>query len=119
MNAREKRISNDRRKFMKFAVATAAAGAVAATKPAATQVNNQFKTIKALAFDFYGTVLDVFSAPPPRLCATIPWKRHPARTDLAHETTDIHSHAQFHGTAPRIFACDRRRAGLFRQHSPA
>jgi 2-haloacid dehalogenase len=52
---------------MKLAVvATAAAGASAATT-AVAQGNNQFKNIKALAFDFYGTVLDVFSATGP-LC---------------------------------------------------
>src|ERR1700738_4041630 len=69
-----KRMSNDRRKFMKFAVATAAAGAAAATTPAAAQVNNQLKTIKALAFDFYGTVLDVFSATAPACEQLFPGK---------------------------------------------
>ena len=36
-----------------------------AAVPAAAQVYSQFKNIKALAFDFYGTVLDVFSATAP------------------------------------------------------
>src|SRR5215831_13624791 len=52
-------MSSDRRAFMKAAVATAslAASALAATPVAA----GQFKGIKALAFDAYGTLFDVFS----------------------------------------------------------
>jgi 2-haloacid dehalogenase len=67
-------MSNDRRKFMKLAVATVAAGAAVATIPAAAQVNNQLKNIKALAFDFYGTVLDVFSATAPACEQVFPGK---------------------------------------------
>jgi 2-haloacid dehalogenase len=59
-------MSNDRREFMKLAV-TAAAGAAVATTPAVAQATDQFKNVRALAFDFYGTVLDVFSATGP-LC---------------------------------------------------
>ena len=55
---------NDRREFMKVAGATAAVtGAVLAAAPAAAQVATagQFRGIKALAFDAYGTLFDVFS----------------------------------------------------------
>src|SRR3990170_140123 len=53
-------MSNDRREFMKIAGATAA---VAGAAPAAPQTATpgQFKGIKALAFDAYGTLFDVFS----------------------------------------------------------
>jgi hypothetical protein len=57
-------MSNDRREFMKMAGATAAvAGAAVAAAPAAAQVAmpGQFKGVKALAFDAYGTLFDVFS----------------------------------------------------------
>lgn len=57
-------MSNDRREFMKMAGATAAvAGAALAAAPAAAQtaMPGQFKGIKALAFDAYGTLFDVFS----------------------------------------------------------
>jgi 2-haloacid dehalogenase len=55
-------MSNDRREFMKLAAATAAAaGVVWAATPVAGQVAGQFKAIKALAFDAYGTLFDVFS----------------------------------------------------------
>src|SRR4029453_550721 len=50
-------MSSDRRGFMKLAVASAA---LAAT-PAVAQTPGQFKNIKALAFDAYGTLFDVFS----------------------------------------------------------
>jgi hypothetical protein len=50
---------NDRREFMKLGTAAAAA---VATTGATAQEAVQFKNIRALAFDFYGTVLDVFSA---------------------------------------------------------
>jgi 2-haloacid dehalogenase len=54
---------NDRREFMMTAAATAAvAGTVLAASPAASQTTTpQFKGIKALAFDAYGTLFDVFS----------------------------------------------------------
>jgi 2-haloacid dehalogenase len=55
---------NDRREFMKVAGATAAvAGAALAAAQAAAQVATpeQFRSIKALAFDAYGTLFDVFS----------------------------------------------------------
>jgi 2-haloacid dehalogenase len=54
----------DRREFMKLA-STVVAGAAVATTSATAQEAAQFKNIKALAFDFYGTVLDVFSATAP------------------------------------------------------
>jgi HAD superfamily hydrolase (TIGR01493 family) len=57
-------MSNDRRTFMKVAAATAtlAATALAATSAAAQAASTgQFKGIKALAFDAYGTLFDVFS----------------------------------------------------------
>jgi 2-haloacid dehalogenase len=57
-------MSNDRRTFMKVAAATAtlAATALTATSAAAqTASAGQFKGIKALAFDAYGTLFDVFS----------------------------------------------------------
>ena len=56
-------MTNDRREFMKLASATTAAAAAIATSPAAAQqaVPRQFRGIKALAFDAYGTLFDVFS----------------------------------------------------------
>lgn len=57
-------MSNDRREFMRKAGATAAVvGAALAAAPAAAQtaMPGQFKGIKALAFDAYGTLFDVFS----------------------------------------------------------
>ena len=57
-------MSNDRREFMKIAGATAVvAGAALAAAPvlAQTAKPGQFKAIKALAFDAYGTLFDVFS----------------------------------------------------------
>src|SRR5262249_61255469 len=55
-------MSNDRRGFMKLASASVvlASAALAAT-PAVAQTPAQFKNIKALAFDAYGTLFDVFS----------------------------------------------------------
>ena len=55
---------NDRREFMKVAGATVAvAGAALAATPAVAQVATagNFRNIKALAFDAYGTLFDVFS----------------------------------------------------------
>src|SRR5262249_28066603 len=59
---RERKMSNDRRGFMKLASASVilASAALAAT-PAVAQTPGQFKNIKALAFDAYGTLFDVFS----------------------------------------------------------
>jgi 2-haloacid dehalogenase len=55
-------MSSDRRKFMQLAgVTAAAAGAAWAATPSAAQVVGQFKAVKALAFDAYGTLFDVFS----------------------------------------------------------
>jgi len=57
-------MSKDRREFMKIVgAATAVAGAALATTPAAAQtaMAGQFKGVKALAFDAYGTLFDVFS----------------------------------------------------------
>src|SRR5262249_39414830 len=48
--------------FMKLAgAATAVAGTAWASTPAGAQTSGQFKAIKALAFDAYGTLFDVFS----------------------------------------------------------
>jgi 2-haloacid dehalogenase len=59
---REEKMSSDRRKFMQLAGATAAvAGAAWAATPVAAQTGGQFKAVKALAFDAYGTLFDVFS----------------------------------------------------------
>ena len=55
-------MSSDRRKFIQLAGATAAvAGAAWAATPVAAQMAGQFKAVKALAFDAYGTLFDVFS----------------------------------------------------------
>ncbi len=57
-------MSHDRREFMKIAGAAAVvAGAALAAGPATAQtaMPGQFKAIKALAFDAYGTLFDVFS----------------------------------------------------------
>src|SRR5260370_15796129 len=55
-------MSNDRRQFMKLAGATVAVASTAlAATPAVAQSAGQFKNIKALAFDAYGTLFDVFS----------------------------------------------------------
>src|SRR5260370_32372577 len=55
-------MSNDRREFMKLAGATVAVASTAlAATPAVAQLAGQFKNIKALAFDAYGTLFDVFS----------------------------------------------------------
>src|SRR6516164_1901355 len=59
---KEEKMSSDRREFMKVVSATAAvAGAAWAATPARAQTAGQFKSIKALAFDAYGTLFDVFS----------------------------------------------------------
>jgi 2-haloacid dehalogenase len=63
---------NDRREFMKLG--TVAAAAAVATTGATAQEPAQFKNIKALAFDFYGTVLDVFSATAPACEQLFPGK---------------------------------------------
>ena len=53
---------SNRRKFMKLAGATVAVvGTIWATAPAGAQTSGQFKAVKALAFDAYGTLFDVFS----------------------------------------------------------
>jgi 2-haloacid dehalogenase len=57
-------MSRDRREFLKIAGTTAAvAGGVMGTSPADAQTAapGQFRGIKALAFDSYGTLYDVFS----------------------------------------------------------
>lgn len=56
-------MSTDRREFMKMVGATAAAvGAVSAAGPAAADESAaRVKRVKALAFDAYGTLFDVFS----------------------------------------------------------
>ena len=55
-------MSSDRRDFMRIVGATAAAaGAAWAAPPVAAQTAGQFKAVKALAFDAYGTLFDVFS----------------------------------------------------------
>ena len=53
---------SNRRMFMKLASAATAVAATAwASTPAGAQTSGQFKAIKALAFDAYGTLFDVFS----------------------------------------------------------
>src|SRR5215204_6670327 len=53
---------NDRREFMALAGAAATvAGAAVVATPASAQSVAQFTNIKALAFDAYGTLFDVFS----------------------------------------------------------
>jgi len=53
---------SDRRTFMQLAgAATAVAATGWAAAPAGAQTSGQFKAIKALAFDAYGTLFDVFS----------------------------------------------------------
>jgi 2-haloacid dehalogenase len=54
---------NDRREFLMAAGTTAAAAgvALAASAAAQTATPGQFRAIKALAFDAYGTLFDVFS----------------------------------------------------------
>ena len=55
-------MASDRRKFLKVVGATVAvAGATLAATPAVAQGVRQFRNIKALAFDAYGTLFDVFS----------------------------------------------------------
>ena len=57
-------MSNDRRDFIKLAGASAAmAGATLAAARAAAQtpMRGQFRAVRALAFDAYGTLFDVFS----------------------------------------------------------
>jgi 2-haloacid dehalogenase len=55
-------MSNDRREFIKIAAATAALAGAAARAPAAAQTpGGDLRSIKALAFDAYGTLFDVFS----------------------------------------------------------
>ena len=57
-------MSNDRREFMKIAGAAAvvtSAALAAAPVDAQTAMAGQFKGVKALAFDAYGTLFDVFS----------------------------------------------------------
>jgi 2-haloacid dehalogenase len=55
---------------MQFAGASAAlAGAAFAARPATAQTAGQFRNVKALAFDAYGTLFDVFSVT--ALCETL------------------------------------------------
>jgi 2-haloacid dehalogenase len=63
-------MSSDRREFMQRAgvMAVAASAAFAATS-AAAQTPGQFRNVKALAFDAYGTLFDVFSVT--ALCETL------------------------------------------------
>src|SRR5262245_30829011 len=59
---REGKMPSNRRTFMQLAgAATAVAATGWAGTPAGAQANGQFKAIKALAFDAYGTLFDVFS----------------------------------------------------------
>src|SRR5262245_62009237 len=59
---RKRKMSSDRRGFIKLAGASAAvASAALAATPAVAQTPGQFTNIKALAFDAYGTLFDVFS----------------------------------------------------------
>jgi 2-haloacid dehalogenase len=61
-------------KFAAAATATAAAGSAMGMTTAMAQVNGQFKNVKALAFDYYGTVLDVFSGTAPACEQAFPGK---------------------------------------------
>jgi 2-haloacid dehalogenase len=55
-------MSNDRREFLKIAGTAAVGTAVIGTTTAAAQAPaGQFRGVKALAFDAYGTLFDVFS----------------------------------------------------------
>src|SRR6266699_4720073 len=55
-------MASDRRKFLKVVGATVAiAGTTLAATPAVAQGARQVRNIKALAFDAYGTLFDVFS----------------------------------------------------------
>src|SRR5215813_981270 len=59
---KEEKMAIDRRKFMKVAGATAAvAGAALAETATVARAAKQFNNIKALAFDAYGTLFDVFA----------------------------------------------------------
>src|SRR5499433_3922476 len=61
-NRQEGKMPSNRRTFMKLAsAATAVAATGWAGTPAAAQATGQFKAIKALAFDAYGTLFAVFS----------------------------------------------------------
>src|SRR5262249_52953038 len=61
-SAGREKMSSHRRGFMKLAGASVAvASAALAATPAVAQTPGQFKNIKALAFDAYGTLFDVFS----------------------------------------------------------
>jgi 2-haloacid dehalogenase len=57
---REEKMSNDRRELLKIA-GTAAVAVMATTSAAAQTAAGQFSGVKALAFDAYGTLFDVFS----------------------------------------------------------
>ena len=93
-------MSNDRREFMKLAGATAAAAGVvwAATRVAA-QVAGQFKAIRALAFDAYGTLFDVFSVNG-IMRAALSRQRQSAGADMAREAIAIQPDAQPDGPPP-------------------
>ena len=55
-------MSTDRREFIRLVgAASVVAGTATAATPATAQMPGQFKAIKALAFDAYGTLFDVFS----------------------------------------------------------
>jgi 2-haloacid dehalogenase len=59
---REEKMAADRRKFMKIAGATAAVAAAALAETATVaRAAKHFNNIKALAFDAYGTLFDVFA----------------------------------------------------------
>src|SRR5499426_1642989 len=61
-NRQEGKMPSNRRMFMTLAgAATAVAATAWASTPAGAQTSGQFKAIKALAFDAYGTLFDVFS----------------------------------------------------------
>ena len=89
-------MASDRRKFMKIAGAMVAVASPAlAVTPAVAQTAKQFKNIKALAFDAYGTLFDVFSVT--SLCDRLfpyygfdgdlwaSWRKHALRTVLRHQ----------------------------------
>jgi len=94
-------MSSDRRKFMQLAGATAAlAGAAWAAIPVAAQTGGQFKAVKALAFDAYGTLFDVFSVT--ALCEQL----YPGKGNQLAQIWRVQPDAQPDGPPPRFLGLD-------------
>src|SRR5262245_43210430 len=84
---------NDRRRFIQLAGTTAdVAGTAWAAAPATAQTTGQFKAIKALAFDAYGTLFDVFSVTA-FVRAALSRQRQPTCANLPREAVAIQSDA--------------------------